>query len=149
MDFINKLIKKGTFCLILVFGFFVFTNGINVDAAVSATDCQISLKDNDKYLVLSTTSKWNDSGVSATCSGGTVTNISIIVNGGSQITTTDSAEGAINAYLTKSGFYSVEYRITDATELIYAKTFITRKIRVLPTNLNEDKNMWLGETNYM
>ena len=145
MDFINKLIKKGTFCLILVFGFFVFATGMNVEAA--ADDCQISLNDGDKYLVLSTTSNWQDSGVNATCGGTQNNNITVKINETSPFETSDSAVDAINSYITKSGFYTIEYSITGESDRVYGKTFVTRQIRVLPTNLNDTKNIWLGESN--
>lgn len=135
MNFINKLIKKGAFSLFLVFCFFAFVNVTKV----SAGSCSISLKDENKYLVLSQNSKWNDSGVSAQCSK-VENEITVVVNDGSPILTTDSAEGSTNSYLTKPGFYRIVYSITSDPSYK-----VIRQVRVLPTKLNSVRNLWVGD----
>jgi len=139
MDFINKLIKKGIFGLIVIVSFFIFTNGIEV----KAEECKPVLNDGDKYLVLNTTSAWRDSGVTITCNAVQKENVYVQVNSQAPAQSINGV-GVADSYVTTPGFYKVKYYITDAegTEL----SSITRQIRVLPYDLNDVRNIWVGET---
>lgn len=135
MDFINKLIKKGAFGLLLVFSFFVFSNGMKVEAA----ECSITLNDDNKYLVVNAGLNWKDSGVTAKCDSVVDTNVSVQINNGTAIATTDSGLGVANTYVSNPGFYRIKYYLTNTPV-----TYVERQIRVLPNNLNNVKNFWLG-----
>ena len=136
MDFINKLIKKGIFGLILMFSFFVFGNEINVKAAA----CTIELNDGNDYLVVNSALDWRDSGVTAKCDSVINNNVTVKINNGTPIATTNSANGAVHGL--NVGFYKIKYYLTSDETVS-----VTRQIRVLPNSLNDANNFWLGEGN--
>ena len=140
MDFINKLIKKGIFGLIACFTFFAFFSEEKVEAAAK---CNVSINDNTQYLVLNTKSKWSDSGVTFNCGGSINTNVSVSINGEKAVATTNSGAYVSDSYLLNAGFYKVKYFLSDTTN--NPDDFIVRYVRVLPENLNEVRNVWLGE----
>ena len=136
MDFINKLIKKGIFGLALCFSFFVFFGGMKISAAA---DCTIKINDGDKYLVLNTDIDWSDSGVTIFCDSIKQENVSVSINEGTPIVTNDSGRDVSKSYLNNAGFYKIKYFLTSDSTVS-----ITRQVRVLPSNLNEVRNVWVG-----
>ena len=137
MHFINKLIKKGTFALILVFSFFTFLGA----EKVSAEECQINLRDGDEYLVLNTKAGWSDSGVEIICDGTVKNQVTVEING--VIIESSSASGAIssNNYVKNAGFYKIKYFLTENDSIS-----ITRQVRVLPNDLNKSLSTWVANT---
>lgn len=136
MHFINKLIKKGTFGLIFVFSFFMFFG----TAKVSAANCTIKLNDNNEYLVLNARSAWSDSGVNVVCDGITNRNVSVQINSETAIESAASGANVINQYVTRAGFYKIKYYLKDDPSVS-----IVRQIRVLPADLNNSINTWIGD----
>ena len=86
MDFINKLIKRGIFGLLVVFSFFAFGKVMNVKAAT----CTIELNDGNDYLVVNRALDWTDSGVTAKCDDVVNTNVTVKINNGTPQATTNS-----------------------------------------------------------
>lgn len=140
MDFINKLIKKGIFGLIVCFSFFAFFGGEKIEAAAN---CDASINDNTQYLVLNTKSKWSDSGVTFNCGGSINANVSVSINGQTAVATTNSGAYVSDSYLLNAGFYKIKYFLSDTTN--NPDDFIVRYVRVLPENLNDVRNLWLAE----
>ena len=136
MHFINKLIKRGIFSLIVMFSFFVFGNSLKVQAA----ECTIQLNDGNDYLVVNQALGWIDSGVTLKCDGSPNKNVTYQINNGTPYQTTNSAVGYIKDLST--GFYKIKYYMTDDPSVM-----VTRQIRVIPNNLNNATNLWLGEGN--
>ena len=136
MDFINKLIKRGIFGLALCFSFFVFFGGVRIDAAAN---CTIEINDGDKYLVLNTGIDWSDSGVTIYCDSVKQEAVSVSINDGTPIVTNDSGRDVSKSYLNNAGFYKIEYFLTSDSTVS-----ITRQVRVLPSNLNDVRNIWVG-----
>ena len=134
MDFINKLIKKGIFSLALCFTFFAFLSGESVSAE---STCNIKINDGNEYLVLNTNLDWSDSGVSIYCDSVKMENVSVSINGGTPIHTTDSGRDVSKAYLVNAGFYKIKYYLTSDNSVS-----ITRQVRVLPENLNGTRSFW-------
>ena len=142
MDFINKLIKKGIFGLLLTFSFFLFSNEIMVKAEESC----ITLNDENDYLVVNTGLGWKDSGVKVTCSGViNPANVFVQINDSKPIETTDYGLSATNGFVFNPGFYKIKYYVIDGEGQEVAST--TRQMRVLPNNLNSINNVWVGEAN--
>lgn len=142
MDFINKLIKKGIFTLVLCFSFFTVFSGEKI---FGASDCTIEINDGNKYLVLNTEAGWSDSGVSIYCEdvdGEKIKqeNVSVSINGSDPVATIDSGRDISNTTLTNSGFYKIKYFLTSDSSVN-----ITRQVRVLPGDLNSVRNIWPGE----
>ena len=135
MHFINKLIKRTFFSLLLMFSFFVFCEGENIKAQT----CSISLNDGNEYLVLNTSSGWTDSGVMVICDGVSETNVSVQINNGTALETSNSGIGIANDAVRNAGFYKIKYYLTSDPSVS-----ITRNIRVLPYNLNDSRRIWLG-----
>lgn len=140
MDFINKLIKKGIFGLVACFSFFAFFGEESVDAAAK---CNASINDNTQYLVLNTKSKWSDSGVTFDCDGSINSEVSVSINGEKAVGTTNSGAYISDAYFSNAGFYKIKYFLSDTAN--NPDDFIIRYVRVLPENLNEVRNVWLGD----
>ena len=136
MDFINKLIKRGIFGLALCFTFFVFFGGVRIGAAA---DCTIKINDDDQYLVLNTGIDWSDSGVTIYCDSVKQETVSVVINDGTPIVTNDSGRDVSKAYLNNAGFYKIKYFLTSDSTVS-----ITRQVRVLPSNLNDVRNIWIG-----
>ena len=111
MDFINKLIKRGIFGLILVFSFFVFSNGMKVNAS---SNC-VKLNDGNEYLVVNKSLGWTDSGVEVTCSGVSSTDVMVQINNGPQIATTDNGKSATSGFSFNVGYYKIKYYVVDAS----------------------------------
>jgi hypothetical protein len=139
MNFINKLIKKGIFSLVMCFAFFAFFGAESISAE---SNCTIDINDGDEYLVLNTGIDWSDSGVSVYCDSVKQENVSVSINGSAPIHTTDSGRDVSKGYLVNAGFYKIKYYLTNDSSVS-----ITRQVRVLPNNLNSVRNIWLGEFN--
>ena len=133
MGFINKLIKKGIFGLMLCFSFFLFFGGEKIDAA---SNCTIEINDGNKYLVLNTISNWSDNGVTIMCDGVKNNDVSVSINGD----VIDLSSADVEDYLVNAGFYKIKYYLTTDQSVA-----ITRHVRVLPANLNSVRNIWVGE----
>ena len=143
MDFINKLIKKGIFSLVLCFSFFAIFAGEKVDAA---GECKINILNDGEYLVLNEGVGWSDSGANVICGSGgsevTHKDISVSVNGAAAVTNSLSGQYVSDSYVTTAGFYAIKYSwISDET------VTITRYVRVLPADLNSVENVWVGDFN--
>jgi len=145
MDFINKLIKKGIFAVVFCFLSFVLFGAEKIKA--ETITCDIKLTDGDKYLVLNTSSGWSDSGVTITCGekNKIYENVSVTINDGEAMFSTESGKNKSDGSLKKAGFYKIKYTLDDDSITTDKPVSITRHVRVLPNELNSVRNIWLGD----
>lgn len=157
MDFINKLIKKGIFCLVVCFSFMVFLFAQKAEAIETDKGCTISILNDGEFLLLNESAGWSDTGAKVVCGEGDNEvehkNIMVSVNGSLVASTNDYGQYVSDGYLKKNnsfvaGYYVIEYswRYTgnDGTD-DDINLSITRHVRILPSNLNSVRNIWMGE----